>query len=86
MKVFALIVAAVLMLAAVSAQRNCATICPQNYNPVCGFNGQCYQKFGNPCELQSEACTSGRNIRSVGLNECEGRGARLCRRAAFTVG
>lgn len=35
---------------------DCFPICPDIYNPVCGFNGLDFKKFNSPCELEVYNC------------------------------
>ncbi|XP_055387390.1 U-Kazal-Dg21.2-like [Condylostylus longicornis] len=35
---------------------NCYVKCANTYDPVCAYNGHCYQKFGNACAVATENC------------------------------
>lgn len=39
----------------------CNYICPDNYEPVCGFNGEEYEEFATECELKNANCLLGRD-------------------------
>ncbi|XP_037809348.1 uncharacterized protein LOC119602091 [Lucilia sericata] len=57
---------------------DCATFCPLNYQPTCGFNGRCYKEFSNTCALNAATCLGEGNFRQVNIQECSKRGARTC--------
>lgn len=38
----------------------CNYICPDNAEPVCGFNGEEYEEFATECELKNANCLLGR--------------------------
>ncbi|XP_072039204.1 uncharacterized protein [Amphiura filiformis] len=45
----------------------CPDVCPQDYSPVCGTDGQTY---GNQCQLQLEACNTNRQLSVDHAGEC----------------
>lgn len=38
--------------------KECPEICPFNFEPVCGKNGQKYKVFTNACEMSKTTCTN----------------------------
>ena len=40
---------------------NCNYICPDNYEPVCGYNGEDYEEFATECDLKNANCLLGRD-------------------------
>ena len=50
------------------AQCRCGTICPSDFQPVCGSDGRSYS---SQCHLQQEACQTERNLRILHKGLCE---------------
>ncbi|XP_055376137.1 ovoinhibitor-like [Condylostylus longicornis] len=51
--------------------RNCYKPCTFEYNPVCGFNGEKYQTFGNLCDMNNAHCDDGKTWSVANFGSCE---------------
>ena len=47
---------------------DCPEICTNQYNPVCGTDGETYS---NKCELRKEACTNNQQLRIAHNGDCQ---------------
>ncbi|XP_055843274.1 U-Kazal-Dg21.2-like [Episyrphus balteatus] len=61
-----------------NGQGGCPEICPLNYDPKCGFNGNCYKQFSNDCGFESENCRSSGAFKKVSLELCQNNSNRKC--------
>ncbi|XP_055843273.1 U-Kazal-Dg21.2-like [Episyrphus balteatus] len=61
-----------------NAQGGCSNICPYNYDPKCGFNGNCYKDFSNECDFENTNCRSSGAFRKVNLAMCRNPSNRKC--------
>jgi len=75
-KILTFVSAMSIALAFPSTQDNCVIACPDNYAPVCGYDGQSEHKiFANGCEMKGENCKilarHGKTFTEVPLEMCE---------------
>ncbi|XP_055840892.1 turripeptide Gsp9.3-like [Episyrphus balteatus] len=74
--VYVSLLIAVLVAVAISAEvkeSDCPTFCTFDYRPVCGYDGNCYNKYGNECTLKVDRCTNAKkkDLKTVGMERCE---------------
>lgn len=45
-------------LSVAQSEDQCNFACLEVYDPVCGFNGKCIQRFDNDCFMKAENCVA----------------------------
>jgi len=52
-------------------EKPCPKICPLNYVPTCGFDGQNYKIFSNTCEMEATNCNKKSKYELAPLSDCQ---------------
>ncbi|XP_036336943.1 turripeptide Pal9.2-like [Rhagoletis pomonella] len=54
-----------------SEPKQCNEICPAIFDPVCGYDSNCYARFPNKCQYDQLKCSKKHNLETVDMSLCD---------------